>query len=198
MERHHMKMAVSVITRNDDDALRISAVGQTQTAFNNETHVPVALGEADLAPSRVAGRMHTLVLTGSLDRRSAHQLETEIERLCAEGVTGITLDLRELAHIEAIGVAVVAFRCRLCRRRGYDFALIRGPRAVQLVFEQAGLSELLPFTDSRTPLHERPALHERTPVEEDVSEERVAEKPARQPALVLTPRLEPVVSGELR
>ncbi len=186
MERHHMRMAVSVFTRSDDDASS-SVVDQTQTAFNDKV-VPSALREAGFIPPSVARRMHTLVLTGSLDRGSVHQLETEIERLCEEGVTGITLDLRELSYIEAIGVAVVAFRCGLCLRRGYDFALIRGPRVVQRAFEQAGLSELLPFTDGRSPLEQQAPL-----AGELVADEFVPPPPA----LVLTPRLEPVASGEL-
>jgi anti-anti-sigma factor len=185
MERHHMRMAVGVITRSDD--ARRSVADQAPTAFNNERNPPVALREVELAPPIVARRMHTLVLTGSLDRGSVHQLETEIERLCAEGVTGITLDLRELTYIEAIGVAVVAFRCGLCLRRGYDFALIRGPRIVQRAFEQAGLSELLPFADGRVPLEEQPPAEELVPSE-------LVQAP---PPLVLAPQLQPVAGGEL-
>jgi anti-anti-sigma factor len=150
MERHHMKMAVGVITGSDGDALADGDVARTHTVFEDQRHAPALPADA-LDPRRVPGRMHTVVLTGSLDRDSAHQLETEIERLCEEGVAGITLDLRKLAQIEAIGVAVVAFRCRLCRRRGYEFTLIRGSRAVQLAFERAGLSERLPFVHGRTP-----------------------------------------------
>jgi anti-anti-sigma factor len=179
-------MAVGVITRNDD---ALSGVADsTQTAFDKERDPPAQLREVEFAPASVARRMHTLILTGSLDRGSVRQLETEIERLCEDGVTGITLDLRELTYIEAIGVAVVAFRCGLCLRRGYDFALIRGPRIVQRVFEQAGLSELLPFTDERGPLEEQTPLTEELPASDLV---------AVAPSLVLAPRLEPVASGEL-
>ena len=88
---------------------------------------------------------HTLILTGELDRRSAHTLEAEIERLCREGVSGITLDLRGLTYIDAIGVAVIAFRCGHCRKRGYEFELVPGPAAIQRAFERAGVSEALPF-----------------------------------------------------
>ena len=90
---------------------------------------------------------HTLVLTGDLHHRTAHILESEIEQLCAEGVTGIRLDLRGLTSVDAIGVAVIAFRTNLCRRRGYEFTLIRGQRSVQKVFEQTGVAEILPFED---------------------------------------------------
>src|SRR5438477_11626234 len=88
---------------------------------------------------------HTLSLTGELNHRSAHMLEAEIERLGEEGVDRIILDLRRLKGIDATGVAVIAFRCELCKRRGNDFALIRGPRSIQREFERAGVAERLPF-----------------------------------------------------
>jgi len=184
MERHHMKMAVSVFTRSDDDAPS-NVADRTRNAYKDKRHVHVALSEPGFAPPRAADRMHTLILTGSLDRYSVHQLELEIERLCEDGVAGITLDLRELTYIEAIGVAVIAFRCGLCQRRGYDFGLIPGPRVVQRVFERAGLSELLPFTDARAPLQERKPL----------AGERVPGQPVSPPALVLRPRFKTVASG---
>ncbi|HEX3804875.1 MAG TPA: STAS domain-containing protein [Solirubrobacteraceae bacterium] len=146
MERHQMTMAGSVCTRSEDDALA-SVASQTRTAFNDNQSPQVALGKASLLPTSVRLRMHTLVLTGSLDRSSVHELEKEIECLCEEGVTGITLDLRGLTYIDVIGVAVIAFRCGLYERRGYEFALIAGSRVIQRAFEHAGVSELLPFRE---------------------------------------------------
>jgi anti-anti-sigma factor len=90
---------------------------------------------------------HTLILTGELTHRSAHALEVEIERLCEEGVTDITLDMRDLQKIDPVGVAVIAFRCGLCEKRGYGFRLIGGSRSVQGAFEQAGVMEMLPFQE---------------------------------------------------
>jgi anti-anti-sigma factor len=90
---------------------------------------------------------HTLILTGALDHHSAHELEAEIERLCEEGVTSITLDLRELTYIDSIGVAVISFRCGLCKRRGYEFAVIPGSRLIHRAFEQSGVTNLLPFEE---------------------------------------------------
>jgi anti-anti-sigma factor len=91
---------------------------------------------------------HTLILTGELTHRSAHALEVEIERLCEEGVTDITLDLRGLTGIDPAGVAVIAFRCGLCEKRGYGFKLIRGAQHVQRAFERAGVLAMLPFEDA--------------------------------------------------
>lgn len=104
-------------------------------------------GGPTLVLASVNVRKHTLILTGGLDRRSAPALEAEIERLCDEGVTAITLDLRELTYIDSIGTAVIAFRCRLCQRRGYDFALIPGSPLVQRAFERAGVIDRLPFEE---------------------------------------------------
>jgi anti-anti-sigma factor len=92
-----------------------------------------------------AAGMHTLVLIGELDRVSAHTLEAEIEQLCESGTGGITLDLSRLSYIDATGVAVIAFRSRLCQRRGYEFALIPGSWLIQRAFELAGLLDNLPF-----------------------------------------------------
>jgi anti-sigma B factor antagonist len=91
--------------------------------------------------------MHRLILTGGLTHSSAHTLEVEIERLFEEGVTGITLDLRQLTYIDSIGVGVIAFRCRLCRRQGHSFALIPGPQFIQRAFEEAGVIDQLPFQE---------------------------------------------------
>jgi len=91
--------------------------------------------------------MHTLVLTGELTRRSAHTLEVEIERLFEEGVTSIALDLRQLRHIDPTGVAVIAFRCRLCKRQGNSIVLVPGPEPIQQAFAEAGVIDELPFQE---------------------------------------------------
>jgi anti-anti-sigma regulatory factor len=55
--------------------------------------------------------------------------------------------MRDLQKIDPVGVAVIAFRCGLCEKRGYGFRLIRGSRSVQRAFEQAGVIEMLPFQE---------------------------------------------------
>jgi len=144
MERQMTASAVSVGPPTEDDEIG-SVATRRPTAFNKNTRAQAASGEAGLVLASVGVQAHTLILTGELDHRSAPALEAEIERLCEGGVTGITLDLRELTHIDSIGVAVIAFRCDLCKRRGYEFSLIPGSRFVQRAFEQAGVTDLLPF-----------------------------------------------------
>jgi anti-anti-sigma factor len=157
MKRHQLASAVSLDTPNERGAVP-SAVDGTQTAFNDNVGAGPASSEPRFVLASVSVRTHTLILTGELDGVSALALEAEIERLCEEGVTGITLDLRELESIDSIGVAVIAFRCGLCRRRGYDFALIPGSRLVQSAFEQAGVAELLPFQQGDVEAPRLPAL----------------------------------------
>jgi anti-anti-sigma factor len=108
---------------------------------------PAEHGSHELVLTSVSSWNHTLILTGDLTHRSAQAVELEIERLCEEGVTDITLDLRELTGIDPVGVAVIAFRCGLCEKRGYGFRLIRGPHVVQHAFERAGVLGILPFQD---------------------------------------------------
>ncbi|MGH9918507.1 MAG: STAS domain-containing protein [Nitrososphaerales archaeon] len=99
------------------------------------------------APADPPVRAHTLILTGELNHRSAYALEAEIERLCGEDVKRITLDLRQLVRIDSIGVAVIAFRCRLSRRQGLASTLIAGPQQIHRAFERAGVVEMLPFEE---------------------------------------------------
>ncbi len=143
MTPQQMAIAAELGTATEDDAVRTVAEN-TQTGLDRSTPSRRASSAGSFAPTQ-GPRPHTLVLTGELDRASAHALEAEIDRLCEEGVTSITLDLRELTYIDAIGVAVIAFRCGLCERRGCDVTLIPGSLLIQNAFERAGIVGMLPF-----------------------------------------------------
>ena len=145
MERHLAASTVSIGTRQESP--RAGAPAARTNAFDTHPIGPTAASEPATVSSIRSVRLHTLVLTGELTHRSANALEIEIERLCEEGVNGITLDLRQLAYIDSIGVAVIAFRCGLCQRQGQSFALIPGSRLVQRAFEQAGMIGALPFQE---------------------------------------------------
>jgi anti-anti-sigma factor len=86
---------------------------------------------------------HKLILTGKLDNRSTPELEEEIECLCEEGVTTLTLDLRQLDAIDSTGVTAIARRGAVCRMRGHDFAVIPGSRVVRGALAEAGAADLL-------------------------------------------------------
>jgi anti-anti-sigma factor len=152
MERHLRTSTGSITTTRNDGTTEIGVI-RADVAFYRDT---ASGGSGRAWPARnrphplaesVSVRMHTLILTGELGHDSAHTLEVEIERLFEEGVTTITLDLRQLTYIDEIGVGVIAFRSRLCRRQGHGFLLIPGPRSIQRAFERAGVADWLPFQE---------------------------------------------------
>ncbi len=157
MKRQLTASAVSLGTRVEGDAAE-GVVERARSALEERTNAQPGSSEPALVLTSVDARTHTLVLSGELDYRSAHTLEAEIERLCDERVTGITLDLRELTYIDSIGVAVIVFRCGLCKRRGHDFALIAGSQFVHRAFEQAGVTDLLPFQEDEDAAPRLPSL----------------------------------------
>jgi anti-anti-sigma factor len=157
MKRQLMASAVSVGTRSERGGSG-SVTSRTRAAFDRAIRPAQTTSEPPPTLTSVGVWKHTLILTGALDHHSAHEFEAEIERLCEEGVTSITLDLRELTHIDSIGVAVIAFRCGLCKRRGYDFAVIPGSRLIHRAFEQAGVTNLLPFEEEGVATTRLPAM----------------------------------------
>jgi anti-anti-sigma factor len=142
MERHLTTSVVSIDKRNKS-AVTV-APERLGRAFDAGSREQQGRHDPGAVPQPVSARTHTLVLVGELTHRSAHTLELELERLCDDGVAVIILDLRQLEHIDPIGVAVIAFRCGLYQRRGLGFALIPGPRRIQSSFERAGAGDL-PF-----------------------------------------------------
>jgi anti-anti-sigma factor len=128
--------------------MRADTACEGNAAFDGDRRTWPTRNQPDPLSESVSIWMHTLILTGELTHRSAHTLEVEIERLFEMGVTGITLDLRQLTFIDPIGVAVIVFRCRLCKRQGHGFVLIPGPRLVQRAFAEAGVVvDQLPFQE---------------------------------------------------
>ncbi len=165
MKHPLMASAVSIETRSERNG-SASVTSHSHAALDQSVRPAPTPSEPAPTLTSVGVWKHTLILTGALDHHSAHELEAEIERLCEEGVTSITLDLRELTYIDSIGVAVIAFRSGLCKRRGYDFAVIPGSPLIHRAFEQAGVTNVLPFEQE---------------AEEDLA-------PARRPAMVLRDR----------
>jgi anti-anti-sigma factor len=103
----------------------------------------VTLGRPRLTLASPPVWRHKLILMGRLDHRSAPDLEEEIECLCQEGVTTLTLDLRQLSAIDSAGANAIAFRGAAYRRHGRDFAVIAGSQFVGRALSEAGATDLL-------------------------------------------------------
>jgi anti-anti-sigma factor len=137
MKRHQLAPTQENVGTRREDRVAPRVVTHRRAFLLETTHAQPTSGEVSFVPTRA--RTHTLILTGELDRGSATTLEAEIERLCEEGVTNLTLDLRELRRIDSIGATVVAFRSSLCERRGCDVAVIPGAGVIRRALEQAGI-----------------------------------------------------------
>ena len=126
----------------------------SQHADDRDTaHETVANG-SDAAPAHSRARLtlvhtrawsHTLILRGSLDRRSASELEDEIECLRQEGVTALTLDLRQLDAIDPRGAQAIASQRAPFKVPGPQFAVLVGSPVIQRALAEAG------WTDPLTP-----------------------------------------------
>jgi anti-anti-sigma factor len=142
MKRHLTSSTMSQYAHGQEDTAEAVAdrtrVGNDEVSLSRAAH---ARGCLTLASAPVW--RHKLILTGKLDHQSAPELEEEIECLCQEGVTGLTLDLRQLDVIDSSGVTAIAFRGTACKRRGHDFAVIPGSREIRSALAEAGAANLL-------------------------------------------------------
>jgi anti-anti-sigma factor len=154
MKDNHSAAEVPFVAQ-DQRSVR-GATDGPQTTHEPSVRARPAKRKRRLTIAQSQARTHTLVPTGSLDRRSAPILEAEIERLFDNGVTSLVLDLRELDRIDSTGLAVLAFRSRLCARHGYELKLMPGSRLMQRAFEQAGVTDLLAPPEDRAATGQRP------------------------------------------
>ncbi len=141
MKRHLTLLTTSRYARNQDDTA--GAVADRAHAGDAETSLSASHARPRLTLASAPVWSHKLILTGKLDHQSATELEEEIECLCQEGVTTLTLDLRQLDAIDSSGVTTIAFRGSACKRQGHDFAVIPGSREVRSALAEAGAANLL-------------------------------------------------------
>lgn len=140
---HHLTLSTaSQHARSQSDG--VEAASDRTSAGDGEANLSVAVhSRPHLTLVSAPVWRHRLILTGKLDYRSASELEEEIECLCQEGVTILTLDLRQLDAIDPIGATVIAFCGAACRRRGRDFVVIPGSRVIHHELTEAGATDLL-------------------------------------------------------
>ena len=82
-----------------------------------------------------------LTLRGELDLEHAYTFDEELRRVEALEPKCICLDLRELSFLDSTGLSrIVAARSR-ARKARRRLVLVRGPAAVQRVFQLTALDE---------------------------------------------------------
>lgn len=106
----------------------------------------IELGHLSMGSER-DGDVHTIRLFGELDLATAEAVQRELERAETTDVASIVLDLSGLTFMDSTGVRLVVTATARSRANGDRLRLVRGPAAVQRVFELSAVADLLPFAD---------------------------------------------------
>jgi anti-sigma B factor antagonist len=88
-----------------------------------------------------------LVLEGELDISSAVKVEEELARVEAGKPDLILLDLRGLDFMDSSGLRTIVSADSRAREEGRRLAIVRGPAAVQRIFDVTRLDERLNIVD---------------------------------------------------
>ena len=90
----------------------------------------------------------TLVVSprGEIDLATVDLVREAVDREQQPG-EALVLDLREVGFMDTSGLRYVLELNDRAKQEGFALLLVRGPRAVQRVFEVSGLEPRLPFVD---------------------------------------------------
>ena len=105
----------------------------------------VAPGNFEVASHREG---ETLVVAphGEIDLATVDIVKGEVERELNQG-DALVLDLRGVAFMDTSGLRYVLELAQRSAREEFALRVVRGPRAVQRVFEISGVEGRLPFVD---------------------------------------------------
>jgi anti-anti-sigma factor len=104
-----------------------------------------APGNFDVATHR-RGSALVVAPRGEIDLATVSLVREAVEREHAAG-EDLVLDLREVGFMDTSGLRYVLEIVERAAKDGFDVRLVRGPSAVQRVFEVSGLEPRLPFVD---------------------------------------------------
>jgi anti-sigma B factor antagonist len=82
-----------------------------------------------------------IVLRGELDLEHAYSFDEELKRVEALDPNCICLDLRELTFLDSTGLSRLVAARRRAMKAGRRLVLVRGPAAVQRVFQLTAIEE---------------------------------------------------------
>jgi anti-anti-sigma factor len=104
-----------------------------------------------------AGRCAYLALRGELDIATVRVLDEELRAVWARDVRRVEIDLRNLTFIGSSGVAALLEANSRARKAGSLLTLVRGPVAVQRIFELTGIESQFAFRPASARRDERAA-----------------------------------------
>jgi anti-anti-sigma factor len=102
-------------------------------------------GNFDVATHRERATL-VVVPRGEIDLATVDFVKEAVDRDLQPG-EGLVMDLREVAFMDTSGLRYVLELVDRGSRAGFRVQLVRGPSAVQRVFEVSGLEPRLPFVD---------------------------------------------------
>jgi anti-sigma B factor antagonist len=94
-----------------------------------------------LTIEQLEGNAVKLTLRGELDMEHAYTFDEELRRIEALEPKCICLDLRELTFLDSTGLSRIVAARKRARRARRRLVLVRGPAAVQRVFQLTALDE---------------------------------------------------------
>ena len=94
-----------------------------------------------LTIAKLKGNAVKIALRGELDLEHAYSFDEELKRVEALEPDCICLDLRELTFLDSCGLARLVAARRRAMKAGRRLVLVRGPAAVQRVFQLTAVDE---------------------------------------------------------
>ena len=90
------------------------------------------------------GSTRTIELDGELDLSNSEGLDSEIRRAEEARPERIVIDLSRLQFIDSSGIACLIHSVQRLRDTDTQLQFVHGPKAVERVFEIAGVTDMLP------------------------------------------------------
>jgi anti-anti-sigma factor len=88
--------------------------------------------------TRESGDTAFVRLAGELDLAEVEALQAEFDRLCSNGLSGVTIDLSELDFLDSTGLHLLMTLRGRCESESLALTLVPGPPAVQRLFQITG------------------------------------------------------------
>ena len=98
----------------------------------------------EVDPDRASVRVRPI---GDLDLDTAAVVDAQLSELWSVGFTRLVVDLRGVRFLDSTGLRLLLTWDAKTRADGVDFAVVRGPAAIQRVLEVAGAAEFLTFAE---------------------------------------------------
>ena len=84
-------------------------------------------------------------LVGELDLAEVEPLQAELERLCSNGLSALTVDLSGLEFLDSTGLHVLLRLRSRCESQQLALRLVPGPASVQRLFRITGTDTQFSF-----------------------------------------------------